>query len=341
MIDQLVRDNIKAMEAYASARHDFTGKGQVFLDANESPFPNGLNRYPDPLQTKVLHRLAALTGIDKDQIILGNGSDEIIDLVLRTFCEPKQDNIIVCPPTYGMYKVSAAINNIEIRQAPLQENFQLDLEGIAENISQRSKIIFICSPNNPSGNLLNRMDIESLLKSFNGIVFVDEAYIDFANQVSLIDLLDRHTNLIISQTFSKARASAGIRLGVAFASKTIITYLRKIKPPYNINDLTAKAAIDQLDDSKFQTNINKIVTQRIYLAEEISKISFVKKIFKSDANFLLIKVDNANMRYQQLLEKEIVVRNRSKELHCNDCLRITVGTNQENLFLLKTLKALQ
>jgi histidinol-phosphate aminotransferase len=341
MIDQLIRDNVKAMKPYASARHEFTGQGSVFLDANESPFQNGINRYPDPLQSKVLEKLSIIKGIDKDQIILGNGRDEIIDWVMRVFCEPKEDNIIVCPPTYGMYKVSAAVNNVEIKKAPLLENFQLDLIGIKEHANDNSKIIFICSPNNPSSNLLNRDDIKSILNSFEGIVVVDEAYIDFSIQESLIDLLDSFPNLIISQTFSKARASAGIRLGMAFASKAIINYLRKIKPPYNINDLTAKAALDQLEDKNFESNVNNIIAQRELVAKEISNLSFVKKVFKSDANFLLIKMDNADLRYEQLLEKGIVVRNRSKELHCDNCLRITVGTEEENLFLLTTLKTFQ
>ena len=341
MIKKLVRPNILAMKAYSSARHEFTGKASIFLDANESPFGNGLNRYPDPIQQEVLDKLAQLKNVDTDQIVLGNGSDEIIDLVLRVFCEPRVDHIIACPPTYGMYRVSASINQVEVKEQPLTPAFELNVQGIKDTSNANSKVLFLCSPNNPTGNALSASDIENLLKNFRGIVFVDEAYIDFAPSKSILPLIKKYPNLVVSQTFSKARGRAGIRLGVAYASKEIIRLLRKIKPPYNINDLTAQAALTQLNDADFESDRTYIIQERNRLQEALEAMPMVQKVYPSEANFLLVKFDQANLRYQQLLEAGIVVRNRSSQLHCENCLRITIGTIEENDQFLQTLKLLK
>lgn len=343
-LEKLVRENIKKLKPYSSARHEFKGEASVFLDANEnsfgSPFSQAFNRYPDPLQWKLKFAIAGIKGVPAENIFIGNGSDEVIDLVFRIFCEPGKDNIIICPPTYGMYEVSANINDIEIKKVNLTDEFQLDVEAILNNVDQNTKLLFICSPNNPTGNNMKRLDVESLLNNFSGIIIMDEAYINFSRQKTFISELTEYPNLIVMQTLSKAWGLASLRLGLAFASLNIIDLLNKVKPPYNINKASQELALDALKNTG-QVNdwIKEIVSQRKFLSENLIKLSFVEKIYVSDANFLLIKVADANAVYKFLSENKIVVRNRSKEINCENCLRITIGTPEENLTLLKTLKS--
>lgn len=341
-INQLVKENIKNLAPYASARDEFSGEANIFLDANEnslgSPLPEDYTRYPDPHQRALKQKIAVVKNVAPENIFLGNGSDECIDLLYRCFCESQKDNIIICPPTYGMYEVSANINNVEIRKATLTVNFQLDIEAIKSQIDSNTKIIWICSPNNPSGNLLKREDILTVLNVFSGLVVVDEAYIDFANQVSFTQLLSQYPNLIVMQTFSKAWGLAGLRLGMAFASKKIIAILDKVKPPYNINQVTQKLALEALDNvQKVQNDTVELINLRKKLAEHLQKLSLVKNIFPSDANFLLVEVTDAQGIYDALLEDKIVVRDRHKVVRCDNCLRITVGTNTENANLIESL----
>ena len=340
-INNLVRDNIKSLKPYSSARDEFKEftNDMVFLDANENPFENGVNRYPDPQQITVKQILSNLKGIPTNQILLGNGSDEVLDLIYRAFCEPKQDNIITLPPTYGMYKVLANINNIEEREVLLTENFEPSVQQILNVADAHSKILFLCSPNNPTGNSFSNKTVEELLTKFKGLVVIDEAYIDFSSEKSWLARLSEFPNLIVTQTLSKAYGMAGIRLGICYASSEIIAILNKIKPPYNINELTQKKGLKKLlNKNKVKHEIEKILEQRTKLLEKLVSISFIEKIYPTDANFVLVKVDDAVKRYNQLIEKGIVIRNRTTQPLCENTLRLTVGTKSENKRLIEALK---
>ncbi|NIK91869.1 histidinol-phosphate transaminase [Mangrovimonas sp. CR14] len=343
-IKNLVRPSVMALKPYSSARDEFKefNKDLIFLDANENPFSNGLNRYPDPQQTKLKERLSELKGVSVSNILLGNGSDEVLDLLIRAFCEPNQDEILILPPTYGMYQVLAEVNNVKLKAVNLSEEFQLRVENILNSVSEDTKILFICSPNNPSGNSLNSRDIESLLKQFKGLVVIDEAYIDFSSQASWLNRLQEFPNLVITQTLSKAYGLAGIRLGICYSSEFIISTLNKIKPPYNINELTQQKALEQLNSTEvFKTQVQQILTERNVLERELGSIAYISEIYPSDANFILVKVDDATKRYNQLIQKGIVVRNRSNQVLCENCLRITVGTTEENTNLILALKSIK
>jgi histidinol-phosphate aminotransferase len=342
-LKKLIRDNIRKLTPYSSARHEFKGEASVFLDANEnsfgSPLPESFNRYPDPLQWQLKFELAKIKRVPHEYIFIGNGSDEVIDLAYRIFCNPGKDNVIICPPTYGMYEVSANINDVEIRKVNLTEDFQLDVEGILDATDENTKLLFICSPNNPSGNNMKRVDVELLLNNFPGIVIIDEAYINFSKQKTFIQELTEYENLVVMQTLSKAWGLASLRLGLAFASLPIIDIFNKVKPPYNINKASQALAIEALHNTQ-QVNdwIIETVWQREFLIKELKQFSFVKKIFESDANFLLVRVSDAIALYNYLSQNKIIVRNRSKETMCENCLRITIGTPDENLQLIKILK---
>jgi histidinol-phosphate aminotransferase len=337
----LVRKNVMALSPYSSARDEFEGTASVYLDANENPFDTGYNRYPDPHQKAIKGALAEIKKIQVNQIFLGNGSDEAIDLLIRMFCQPGVHNVLIPQPTYGMYKVSADINEVTVKTISLTSTFDLDPESVLKNVDSDTRIIFLCSPNNPSGNLLSAKSIENVLNSFHGMVVVDEAYIDFTGTPSWISKLPKFNNLIVLQTFSKAWGLAGLRLGMAFAHSFVIEMMNKIKPPYNINGLTQKIALEYLAKPG-QTNawVRQIVKERIRLAENMAKLSFVLQVFPSDANFLLIRMTDARKKYDQLLAGGVVVRDRSNVKLCNDCLRITVGTGNENDLLLEALKKL-
>jgi histidinol-phosphate aminotransferase len=342
-IQKLVRSHVANLQPYSSARDEFdpVEREVVYLDANENPFENGVNRYPDPQQRKLKEVIARRRGVAANQLLLGNGSDEVLDLIFRAFCIPNQDKIIVMPPTYGMYNVLANINCIFLDEVPLNNDFQLVTKDILSQISSQTKAIFLCSPNNPSGNSFYREDILTLLQSFTGLVVIDEAYIDFSTQKSLVLELSSYPNLIITQTLSKANGLAGIRLGICIASEEIIDILNKIKPPYNINSLTQERAISALADwDTTQGQITQLIAERKGLFAQLEKISFVEKVYPSDANFLLARVDDANKRYTQLIENDIIVRNRNKQMGCENCLRFSVGTPQENQKLIETLNRL-
>ena len=342
-IQDLIRDNIKSLKPYSSARDEYkdASSNMVFLDANENPYNNGVNRYPDPQQSNLKNVLAQQKGISKDNILLGNGSDEVLDLILRVFCEPNKDKIITLPPTYGMYEVLANVNAVDVIKINLSESFQPKVDDILNSTDQYSKILFLSSPNNPSGNSFNIKNVERLLLNFNGIVVIDEAYIDFSDQKSWLNRLEEFPNLIIPQTLSKAYCMAGIRLGICYASTEIIAVLNKIKPPYNINELTQQKALERLSiPEDVKNEIQNILQQRNWLAEKLKNIAFVEIIYPSDANFVLVKVDNAIKRYDQLIQKGIVVRNRTNQPGCENCLRFTIGTKTENEKLITTLKTL-
>lgn len=342
-LERLLRENIKSIKPYSSARDEFQGvpEDMVFIDANENPFNNGLNRYPDPQQRELKQRLSEIKNIPTNQILLGNGSDEVLDLIFRAFCEPNQDEIITLPPTYGMYSVLASLNAVNNVEIELDSNFQPQVDSILKTETSKTKLLFLCSPNNPTANSINANLIEKLLHEFNGIVVIDEAYIDFSKDDSWLSRLDEFPNLIISQTLSKAYGLAGIRLGICYASAEIITILNKIKPPYNINQLTQNEALKRLNDLKAVKNeVSRILTQRKRLQSELQNINFVRTIYESDANFILVKVDDANLRYDQLIKQGIVVRNRTTQPLCENCLRITVGTEEENNELVQVLKGL-
>jgi len=340
-LNNLIRKNIQQMKAYSSARDEYKEfqADMVFLDANENPFDNSLNRYPDPQQAALKALISDQKEVALDQILLGNGSDEVLDLIFRAFCEPNSDNILTLPPTYGMYDVLANLNAIENIQVPLSSDFQIEVDLVIENIKPNTKLLFVCSPNNPSGNTVDRSAIERLLKAFNGLIVIDEAYIDFTEEISWTQFLNAYPNLIVVQTLSKAYGLAGIRLGICYASKEIIAVLNKIKPPYNVNTLTQEAALKALHNKDVVSDqIASILNERIRLNKVLAAYAFIKKIYPSDANFILIKVDDANKRYDELIKNGIVVRNRSSQLHCDNCLRITVGTPSENTQLLTLLK---
>jgi histidinol-phosphate aminotransferase len=343
-IDTLVRNNVKKMSSYSSARDDFKKENEkklIYLDANESPFDNGINRYPDNNHNELKKVVSGVKNVNVNQVVFGNGTDEILDLIVRIFCNPSEDKIITLPPTYGMYDVIAKTNGVENIEIPLKSDFSIDKNEILKLSSKKTKILFLCSPNNPTGNSFDTNNLTDLIKSFKGIVVVDEAYIDFSSKQSLISLIEDNNNLIITQTMSKAYGMAGIRLGMGFSSEKIINYLNKIKPPYNINLLTERKALEELYKiDEIEKNISIVLDQRNLLVSCLEKLDFVEKIYKSDANFLLVKVDNADLRYNQLLENGIVVRNRSNQPLCQNCLRITIGTKNENTSLIKTLNEL-
>ena len=343
-IDALVRNNIKKLSPYSSARDEFKGKASVYLDANEnslgSPLMKWYNRYPDPLQQGVKEKISFIKKIPADQIFLGNGSDEPIDILLRCFCEPMVDEIIIMPPTYGMYEVSANINNVTIRKVPLTPSFQIDLEQLELSIQPNTKIIWVCSPNNPTGNSMDRGSIEMILNNFDGLVVIDEAYINFSRQKSFVSDLNDYPNLVVMQTLSKAWGLAGLRMGMAFASKEIVSVMNKVKPPYNISAPVQELALKALDEiGQVNDMIKAIVEMRAALEKELAKIESVEKVYPSDANFLLVKFSDATAVYHHLLLDEIVVRDRSKIQLCEGCLRITVGTNKENEALVNALKS--
>jgi histidinol-phosphate aminotransferase len=331
---------------YSSARDEFKGEASIFLDANEnsfgSPLDRSYNRYPDPLQLKVKKRLSEIKGVPVKNIFLGNGSDEAIDILFRAFCNPGVDNVITLPPTYGMYEVSANINDVEVRKIPLKSDYQLNMEAIAEAIDDHTKIIFICSPNNPTGNSIDRQDIETIIANFNGLVVIDEAYINYSRQKTFIQELTEYSNLVILQTLSKAWGLAGLRVGMAFASEELIEVFNKVKPPYNINEASQELALEALQNVDQVNNwIKETVAERNKLIEELSQCALVKKIYPSDANFILVKTTNPKAIYSYLVSLGIIVRDRSKVELCDGCLRITIGTPKENVELLNALKTFQ
>ncbi len=342
-INDLVRENVKRLRPYSSARDEYVSNGSemVFLDANENPFENGVNRYPDPQQRRLKKVLAELKGVGVKNMLLGNGSDEVLDLFFRAFCEPKRDNVITLPPTYGMYKVLSEINDIENREVLLTQNFQPDVTEILKATDANTKIIFICSPNNPTGNSFSEEKIIELLKGFGGLVLIDEAYIDFSKKESWVSRLSGFPNMVITQTLSKAYGMAGIRLGICVASEAIISVLNKIKPPYNVNELTQRKALERvLNYDLVKTEIHEILNSKKHLTEQLRSISFIVTIYPTDANFILVKVDDAKKRYKQLLSKGIVVRNRSTQPLCENTLRFTVGTPEENEKLIECLQSI-
>lgn len=350
-LDTLVRENIRKMTAYSSARHEFSGAATVFLDANENSFGSPLpatngeglgvsyNRYPDPLQLKVKEKLSSIKGLPAKNIFLGNGSDEAIDLLFRIFCEPGKDNVLIFPPTYGMYEVCAEMNDVQLKKIPLTKEFQLDLEAIENAIDPFTKLIFICSPNNPTGNSINRADVELILNNFTGLVVIDEAYINYSKQRTFTPELTEYPNLVILQTLSKAWGLAGLRLGMAFAIEPVINYLNKVKYPYNLNTATQQLVLEALENVSIVNEwIQTTVQQRELLKEELLELSFTEIVYPSDANFLLAKMKDARKIYEFLSSKGIIVRDRSKVILCDDCLRITIGTPEENQQLITALK---
>jgi histidinol-phosphate aminotransferase len=340
-INKLLRKNIQNLQPYSSARDEFSGEAMIYLDANENPFNQPFNRYPDPQQRLLKKKVAAIKGVQKEQIFLGNGSDEAIDLIFRAFCEPGEDNIVTINPTYGMYQVAAGINNIEVKKVPLTGSFEPDASLILSEADDKTRIIFLCSPNNPTGNCFNKDEMLKIIKSFEGLVVLDEAYIDFAPGRSLLPDLNSYPNLVILQTFSKAWGMAGIRLGMAFASPDIISVLSKIKYPYNLNVLTQTKAMELLNDKKQLAKwVKVIIAERDKMAELLQQLPFVVKVYPSDANFLLVKMHDANGIHNYLMERGIIVRDRSKAHLCEGSLRITIGSTSENEILIKALKDL-
>ena len=341
-LDKLVRPNIKTLKPYSSAKDEYTGDAKILLDANEnslgSPLTKWYNRYPDPYQQKLKEKLAFVKQISANQIFIGNGSDECIDILFRTFCEPGKDNIIICPPTYPMYEVSANINDITVQNAPLLADYQLNLAHIEQLVNERTKIIWICSPNNPTGNSLDRIDIETILNHFEGIVVIDEAYINFSKQKSFVQSLIDYPNLVVLQTLSKAWGLAGLRLGMCFASPQVIGYMNKVKAPYNINIVTQELALQALEEvGQVNDMIKLLVDMRIALADVIASMPHVIQVFPSDTNFILVKIPHARKLYEFLMTRGIIVRDRSALALCDDSLRITVGTEQENTLLVDTM----
>ena len=337
-INELIRPDLKDIKPYSSARDEFEGEASVFLDANENPFENGVNRYPDPLQRKLKERISAIKGVAVNQLFLGNGSDECIDLLFRLFCVPGKDRVSAISPSYGMYSVSAKINNIELNEILLNEDFSLPVDKILES-SQGSKLLFICSPNNPTANSFEVGDMLRIVKEFEGIVVIDEAYIDFSEQKSLTAFVEHYPNLVVSQTLSKAYGMAGIRLGLMIASEELITWINKIKPPYNINLLTQNFALQKLQDvGQTQKEIILIKEERFRLEKFLNSESRILNVYPSDANFILIRVENADELYDYLIKKGVVVRNRSKQPLCSNTLRLTVGTPEENNKLMEFIK---
>jgi histidinol-phosphate aminotransferase len=336
-INKIVRDNVKSLIPYSCARDEFMGNEGTFLDANENPFGT-LNRYPDPYQRELKNAISKSRGIDVSKIFLGNGSDEIIDLSYRVFCNPGTDKSLIFTPTYGMYEVSAAVNNITVIKVPLDENFQINLNDVKPLLWDKNlKLIFICSPNNPTGNCMDPVAVEKIISGFEGIVVIDEAYIDFTDRLSFINLLDKYRNLIIMQTFSKAMGLAAIRVGMAFADPAIVKYFNKMKPPYNISTINQKTALKKLEkNGESKSQVEKIITERKRLVEKLSGLKVTEYIYPSDANFLLVRVSNADFIYNKLVDSGIIVRNRNSIVR--NCLRITVGKREENNRLINALK---
>ncbi|MDT0643989.1 histidinol-phosphate transaminase [Zunongwangia sp. F363] len=342
-INNLVRPNVKDLKPYSSARDEYqsTGTEMVFLDANENPFQTDVNRYPDPQQRNLKAELAKIKSVSRANILLGNGSDEVLDLLFRAFCEPGKDNIVTLPPTYGMYKVLANINNIENREILLEPGFQPNVDKILRETDAGTKMVFLCSPNNPTGNSFSEEKVLEILENFNGLVIIDEAYIDFSEKQSWLTKLQEFPNLVVTQTLSKAFGMAGIRLGICYASEEIIQILNKIKPPYNVNELSQqRALIRVLNLDQVNSEVTDILKQRELLSKVLLEIPFVEEVYASDANFVLVKVDNANKRYEQLLAKGIVIRNRTTQPLCENTLRFTVGTKPENEKLITALKSI-
>lgn len=339
-LNALVRPNILSLAPYSSARSEFSGTASVWLDANESPFNGPYNRYPDPLQKQVKERLSAIKGVAANRIFLGNGSDECIDLMYRVFCEPKTDNVVAISPSYGMYEVCADINDVEYRKVPLRDDFSLNAEALIAATDDRTKVIWICSPNNPTGNAFSTADIERVLGAFEGIVVVDEAYGEFSSQKSMRFMFDRYPNLLVMQTFSKAWGSAGVRLGMAFASEEIIALFNKVKYPYNVNMLTQQFALKHMDRlDEVQQWIETLLSERTRLIQSLNELEQVKKVFATDANFVLVRVVDADAIYSHLQAQGIIVRNRNKVEKCLGCLRITVGTESENNAVINGIKS--
>ncbi len=339
-IEKLVRTNIRQLTPYASARSEYQGRADIWLDANENPFETGLNRYPDPLQWAVKEKIAGLKGIAPGNIFLGNGSDEVIDLLIRIFCEPREDHILILPPTYGMYAVSARIADVGVQEGPMKPDFQPDPEAVLRAVDGHSKLLFLCSPNNPTGNNLDAGILQELAGAFPGITVIDEAYIDFSDQKSALSWREQFPRLVVMQTFSKAWGMAGLRLGMAFAAPGIIELLNKVKPPYNINALTQRAALEALQRPEDKEAwVATILAERRRLAAALEQLPWVQRVFSSDANFLLVRVDDPQGVYRFLLDGGIVVRDRSRVLHCAGCLRFTVGAPDENDRLLERLRA--
>lgn len=342
-LDKITRENVKGLKPYSSARDEYVSDGStmVFLDANENPFENGTNRYPDPQQRSLKAVLAVQKGIQEGNILLGNGSDEVLDLLFRAFCEPGKDNIITLPPTYGMYQVLSGINSVENRTVLLDTDFQPNVDAIVAVADNNSKLMFLCSPNNPTGNGISTQKISRLLTAFKGLVVIDEAYIDFSTEESWVSKLSEYPNLVVTQTLSKAYGMAGIRLGMCMASTEIIAVLNKIKPPYNVNELTQQSALQRVSDPKaVQQEVNLILGERQRLRTALETVSFVSKVYPSDANFILAKVDDATLRYNQLVDQGIVVRNRTTQPLCENTLRFTVGTPEENKKLITALTSI-
>lgn len=339
-ISNLLRPNILRLKAYSTARDEYQGTIGQFMDANENPYQNGINRYPDPYQRELKARISELKHVPVESIFIGNGSDEAIDILYRIFCQPGIDNIIGITPSYGMYKVAADINDIEYREYKLDKNFDLNAYDLLTLADENTKMIFLCSPNNPSGNILSKKEIEILLDKFTGILIIDEAYIDFASSQSYTKLLEQHPRLVVLQTLSKAWGAAAIRLGLAFANSEIIKYMTRVKYPYNINILSQKAAIDALNDAdKVEEMIRMIRQERDFLRQRLLSIPIIEHVYPSDANFLLIRCHNAKKLYNYLLKKEIIVRDRSSVPGCESCLRISIGTQEENKKLIEALLA--
>jgi histidinol-phosphate aminotransferase len=336
----LVRLNIEKMNSYSSSRDQYNIKDSesIYLDANESPFENGVNRYPDNKHYELKTVVSKIKNVQESQIVFGNGMDEILDLIVRVFCDPSLDQIITLPPTYGMYNVIASTNNVENIEVPLNSDFSINVQKVLSKASEKTKIIFLCSPNNPTGNSFKYCDVLKLINEFDGIIVLDEAYIDFSSNNSLTGLINEHDNLIITQTLSKAYGMAGLRLGMGLSNKKIIDYINKIKPPYNINSLSEKKVLSELKNIQtVKKNIMIVLNEKLKLQTALVNLCFVEKVFNSDANFLLVKVDDVKLRCTQLLENGIIVRDRSNDFLCENCLRITVGTPDQNRFLIKTL----
>lgn len=343
-LDKLVRENVRKLKPYSSARSEFSGVANVFLDANENSFGSPLvkwyNRYPDPLQWELKKKIRSIKNVAEENMLLGNGSDECIDLLIRAFCNPQTDAILICPPTYGMYEVYAHINDVPLREVPLLPSYQLNLEAMEAAIDAATKLIFLCSPNNPTGNSMHREDIEMILNNFDGLVVIDEAYINYSRHRSFLADLNEYPNLVVMQTFSKAWGLAALRLGITFASAAIIDVLNKIKPPYNINQATQELALKALDNlGEVNAMIRETIKEREILEKELARLPVVEKIYPSEANFLLVRMGDATGIYDFLKDRGIIVRNRSNVILCEGCLRITVGTSAENRELLNALSA--
>lgn len=337
-LNTLIRQNIRNLKPYSSARDEFKGTEGIFLDANENPYNTPYNRYPDPLQWNVKNKLASIKGIEPNQIFLGNGSDEAIDILIRAFCEPNVDNIVSIDPSYGMYQVCADINAVEFRKVPLTKDFMLDCSAITEAIDGNTKLVFLCSPNNPTSNSFDTGEMLSIADNFKGILVVDEAYIDFSSQPSLINALSLYPNLVILQTFSKAWGMAGLRMGIAYASEDIIKIFNKIKYPYNINTLSQKLIFEALNETEDKDIwVQEIIQQRKNLVQRLKDIRIVEKIYPSDANFILVRITNARKVFEYLIDNKIITRDRSKVALCEDCIRITIGKDEENNALVEAL----